>query len=108
MLNINLEGLEDKWSLISHENCCVCGMNFEENDECPLRLWKDHESPDCKELALCWDCGKKRMSPDTKVGDLMKCEGCNKEFDKKDLIKRAGKMLCKICLANLPTKLSMF
>lgn len=75
-LSINLEGLEDKWSLISHENCCDCGMNFEENEECPLRMWKNLEIPPkpallpklpdtptetCVELALCWKCAKKRM-----------------------------------------------
>lgn len=66
MLSINLEGLEDKWSLTSHENCCDCGMNFEDNNECPLRLWKDSGTPQCTELALCWSCGRKRMNPDTK------------------------------------------
>lgn len=68
LLSINLEGLEDKWSLTSHENCCECGMNFEENDECPLRLWKNAGDPNCTELALCWICAKKRMDPDTKEG----------------------------------------
>ena len=68
MLAINLEGLEDKWSHTSHENCVDCGMNFEENNEVPWRLWKNAESPKCTELALCSDCAKKRMRPD-KRGD---------------------------------------
>lgn len=66
LMDINLEGLEDKWSLTSHENCCDCGMNFEDNDEVPMRFWRNAESPDCTELALCWSCGKKRMKPNTK------------------------------------------
>lgn len=60
-MEINITGLEDKWSLTSHELCCDCGLNFEENDEPALRLWRNPDSPNCTELALCWNCGQKRM-----------------------------------------------
>lgn len=59
---IDLTGLEHKWSRIRHENCCDCGMNFEENDEYALRMWRnalDWNRSD--ELALCWKCAEKRM-----------------------------------------------
>lgn len=59
---VDLSGLEDKWSYLSHENCVECGMNFEDNNEVPLRLWKNPESEEnCMELALCWGCAKPRM-----------------------------------------------
>ncbi len=63
MLNIDLSGLEGKWSLISHENCCECGVSFDVEGVVPLRFWKDPDTPQCTELALCWSCAQKRMKP---------------------------------------------
>lgn len=58
---MELKDLEHKWSQTSHENCCDCGVNFEDNDEVPLRMWKNIDSPEpMLELALCWACVDKR------------------------------------------------
>lgn len=60
-IRMELKDLEHKWSRTSHENCCDCGVDFEDNDEVPLRMWKNIDCPPILELALCWACADKRM-----------------------------------------------
>lgn len=57
-LNFDLSGLEDKWSIFSQDHCCDCGKDI--TNECPMRFWKG-EGKDTKEIALCWECGHKRL-----------------------------------------------
>ena len=64
-LEIDLSGLEDKWSLSGRQLCAVCGFDFDHHDpdpedgcDVPLLVWRN----DGKEmLTLCWGCAMVRM-----------------------------------------------
>lgn len=68
-LNINLEGLENKWQTRGSV-CTVCGKDWDRADDdddddstggcsVPLLFWRN----DGREmLTLCWDCATPRMA----------------------------------------------
>lgn len=67
-MQIDLAGLEDKWSTSGAQICAVCGRDFDhlpeeeyEKDDgntVPLLLWRNDGT---EMMTFCWECAKPRM-----------------------------------------------
>lgn len=98
-LNIDLSGLEDKFSTSGAQVCALCGRDYdnlpeeeyekEDGDTVPLLLWRNEGK---EMLTLCWKCAEPRMkAPNETEGTKMKttqqianeiCAGSNAEIAK--------------------------
>lgn len=88
-ININLAGIESKWSKSGHALCAVCGRDFDNadafseeeqdnGDHVPLQLFRG-TGKRTEMLTLCWKCAEPRMKtgepeePEPMIGRCCRC-----------------------------------